>query len=419
MILAHGKIYENKEQDSIVASLQKDICDTLTKERLRMEDILSACDKLSKKAKNGEYDGIIKPMLENMQIPYETYLDYCNMFSFEKLFKKVKTELCGLSEQETQISEHLFRERRPLGTLLHIAAGNVDVLPAYSVIEGLLAGNINILKLPTGDSGVSLKLLSELISECPKLKDYIYVFDVPSAEIETIRTLAGISDGVVVWGGDAAVRAAHQFISPNTKLIIWGHKLSFAYTTLDCSEDMLSELADDICKTNQILCSSCQGIYVDTDNHNELQKFGARFFEILKKANLRAGKAPRGMRAKNTLKLYNDKLENKYTVFSEDGVSVIIKEDSELELSYLFRNVWIKSLSREKIICTLKNKKGYLQSCALLMENSSDKEEIIEYLKIAGLTRITDPSISNILIGEAHDGTFALREYSRIVDIYR
>ena len=145
------------------------------------------------------------------------------MFSAKELREKVETELCGLTESETQISGRLFRERRPLGVLLHIAAGNVDALPAYSVMEGLLAGNIHILKLPTGDSGVSVKLLSELISECPALKDYIYVFDVPSAEIETIKTLADIADGVVAWGGDAAVSAAHQFIKPNTKLIIWGH----------------------------------------------------------------------------------------------------------------------------------------------------------------------------------------------------
>lgn len=419
MILAHGKIYENKEQDSIIASMQSDICKTLMGPKLNTEDVINACDRLSKKAASGAYDGIAKPLLEYVQISYETYLDYCKMFSAKELRKKVDTELCGLSEREVQISEHLFRERRPLGVLLHIAAGNVDALPAYSVMEGLLAGNINILKLPTGDSGVSVKLLSELISECPELKDYIYVFDVPSTEIETIKSLAEISDGVVVWGGDAAVRAAHRFINPNTKLIVWGHKLSFAYAMPDCTDAMLEALASDICKTNQLLCSSCQGIYVDTDDPEQLQKFGYRFFEILKKANLKLGKAPRGMRAKNTLKLYNDKLENKYTIFSEDGVSVAVKDDCELELSYLFRNVWIKALPREKIISTLKPQKGYLQSCALLARDCVDRETIIEYLKRAGLTRITGPSLSNVLIREAHDGTFALKEYSRIVDIYR
>lgn len=419
MILAHGHIYENQEQDRIIAALQKDICHTLMGERISVEDVISACDRLSKKAVGGAYDDMAKPLLDIMQIPYETYLDYCRMFSAEELRKKVDTELSGLPERETPVSEHLFRERRPLGVLLHIAAGNVDALPAYSVMEGLLAGNINLLKLPTGDSGVSVKLLSELIAECPALADYIYVFDVPSTEIDTIQTLAEMADGVVVWGGDVAVRAAHRLVAPNTKLIVWGHKLSFAYTTLACSDEALTCLAEDICRTNQMLCSSCQGIYVDTDDMKQLQEFGSRFFGILQKVNAKLGKAPRGMRAKNTLKLYHDELEGKHTIYSEDGVSVVIKHDAALELSYLFRNVWIKALPRQKIIATLKHQKGYLQSCALLVDEGQDREVILEYLKRAGLTRITNSSLSDVLLGEAHDGTFPLREYSRVVDIYR
>ena len=43
---------------------------------------------------------------------------------------------------------------RPLGVLLHIAAGNADGLPAFSVAEGLATGNINILKLPQADNGL-------------------------------------------------------------------------------------------------------------------------------------------------------------------------------------------------------------------------------------------------------------------------
>lgn len=419
MILAHGKMYENKYQEKIIASLESDICSTLAGPRLKIDDVISACDNLSKKAVSGEYDDIAKPLLEFMHMSYQTYLDYCRSFSEKELRKKVEIELCGLSETEVQVSEHLFRERRPLGVLLHIAAGNVDALPAYSVMEGLLSGNINILKLPMGDSGVSVKLLSELIDICPSLKDYIYVFDVPSTEIETIKSLANISDGVVVWGGDSAVKAVHQYITPNTKMIVWGHKLSFAYAKPDCPDDMLESLASEICITNQLLCSSCQGIYLDTSEPEQLQKFASRFFEILKKANIQYGKCPGGMRAKNTLKLYCDKLEGKDMIYSEDGVSVVVKDDSELELSYLFRNVWIKSLPREKIIHTLRHQKGYLQSCTVLANEGPDKEEIIEHLKRAGLTRFPCSFLSNLFFGEAHDGTFPLREYSRVIDIYR
>ncbi len=73
MILAHGKIYENKEQDSIIASLQSDICETLMGPKLNTEDVINACDRLSKKAASGAYDGIAKPLLEYVQISYADF----------------------------------------------------------------------------------------------------------------------------------------------------------------------------------------------------------------------------------------------------------------------------------------------------------------------------------------------------------
>ena len=48
----------------------------------------------------------------------------------------------------------------PLGTLFHVTAGNVDGLPAFSAVEGLLTGNINLVKLPSGDQGLSLAVFS-------------------------------------------------------------------------------------------------------------------------------------------------------------------------------------------------------------------------------------------------------------------
>ncbi|MBR2912876.1 MAG: hypothetical protein IKC40_03015, partial [Oscillospiraceae bacterium] len=64
---------------------------------------------------------------------------------------------------------------RPLGTLLHIAAGNMDILPAYSVAEGLLTGNINILKLPSVDNGITVALFELLLTIEPRLRDYVYI----------------------------------------------------------------------------------------------------------------------------------------------------------------------------------------------------------------------------------------------------
>ena len=419
MILMHGEVIDSNVEQKYLTGLYEKCAKTLTaKEPITTECVIAACDKLYQTAMQGAYDDIALPLLRMANLSYERFQTLARLFSKEELEYKCKTELGEWYVDLPALKTGTVRKRYPLGILFHIAAGNVDGLPAYSVIEGLLAGNINILKLPTGDNGLSVRLLSELIRFEPKLKDYIYVFDVPSAETETLRVLAELADAVVVWGGDEAVAAARQLAGVNTKIIPWGHKLSFAYVTEQADEAALYGLARHICETNQVLCSSCQGIFLDTENQEVQERFGERFFELLKQANEELGKADIGMRGKNTLRLYTDSLEvsDGRRVLQEEGISVVIREDRELELSYLFRNVWVKRLPRQEIVEKLKRHKGHLQTCGLLC-GSEEKAELADLLGTAGVVRITGSDMSRMIPGEAHDGTYPLRDYSRIVEV--
>jgi hypothetical protein len=341
------------------------------------------------------------------------------MFEKPSLLKKVEIELGKDYDLISELDEDNQKERYPLGILFHIAAGNVDVLPAYSVIEGLLAGNINILKLPSGDKGVSVKLLAELIKIEPKLKPYIYVFDVPSTEIETLKHFADIADAIVVWGGDTAVKAARGMASVTTKIIEWGHKLSFAYATLDASDEDMEGLAHHMAMTDQVLCSSAQGIFVDTDLREELDKFAERFFNIFVEANKAHKPVPYGMKSKNALQLYYEELEatsSKKRIWKKDGISVMTSDDCELELSLMFRSIWIKMLPNNKIIERLKPHKNHLQTVGLL--TGREKIEQLKNLLIrTGVTRITKgKDMSRIIVGESHDGMYPLMLYSRVVE---
>ena len=418
MILYKGKIYPDSKQNELIDSLEGDIVETLSKpQRLTTQAVIAASQRLYEKAANGFYDSIALPLLNEFGISYERYQAMAKAFSAEVLRYKCEIELGSDFDALPPLKSGTVRKIAPLGVLFHIAAGNVDGLPAYSVAEGLLSGNINVLKLPSGDTGLSIKLLSDLIAEEPSLAEYIYVFDVPSTEFETLKRLAKLADGVVVWGGDMAQRAARDMCDVTTKIIPWGHKLSFAYATQNVTDEQLHELASHVCATEQVLCSSCQGIFFDTDSSEKLQRFARRFFEILKQENGRFGKADMAMRGRNSVQLYNDRLENKYPlVLCDDGVSVVVKEDSELELSYTFRNVWVKALPREQIVKALKKQKGYLQTCGLLCD-AQEKQEIAQSLISAGVVRVTGGDLSRTFFGEAHDGTYALREYTKIVEI--
>lgn len=422
MILYRGKKYNDTDQAKLLSSLQSDCLNTLSQsKKLQTSILINACDVLAKDIMNGKFDKIIKPLLKEFDIPKEQFSNYISMFSKASLEKKVEIELgtdyLSLSNLNEENERHIY----PLGVLFHIAAGNVDVLPAYSVIEGLLVGNINILKLPTGDKGVSVELLSELIRIEPKLQEYIYVFDVPSTEIDTLKTFADIADAIIVWGGNEAVKAARRMASLNTKIIEWGHKLSFAYASIDATDDEIKGLAKNIITTNQLLCSSVQGIYVDTDSREELDSFAERVFNLFLDVQKDFQLIPFGIRSKNAVELYYEEMVQKETgkrIWKQDGISIVTSNDSNLELSLLFRNIWIKMLPSDNIVQVIKPNKSYLQTATILAQN--DKYNLyLNKLIQAGLVRIKKPSdMSEVILGESHDGMYPLRLYTRIVEVY-
>ena len=91
--------------------------------------------------------------------------------------------------------------------------------------------------------------------------------------------------------------------------------------------------------------------------------------------------------------------------------------DSRLELSWLGGNCWVKPLPRRKLLAALKGQKGYLQTAGLLCA-PEERQELSALLARAGLVRITEAGeMSRTLSGEAHDGDYPLRAYSRIVEM--
>ena len=146
-------------------------------------------------------------------------------------------------------------------------------------------------------------------------------------------------------------------------------------------------------------------------------KLAKRVLPILAATSQKLGTLPLTMKAKNALLLYNDKLEgNADNIFMDKGVSVIVKDDNTLELSYLYQNIWIKPLLKKDIVKVLKPNKNLLQTVSI-NSGISDKEEIIRLLAKAGITRITSlGDNSRMLPGESHDGEYALRRYIRIVE---
>lgn len=430
MILANGEIYPSSQQGRILDGLEERINATRTSERLDAETVIDAIDQLGKRIAAGEFNELIAPFgLEKMANEMKNSVRLLNR---DYLERKMETELgrdffaphesaagFGLSGVRTQAV--------PLGTLFHISAGNVDFLPAYTVAEGLLTGNVNLLKLPQADSGLTVLALQKLMEIQPKLKHFIYVFDTPSSDIAVMKRLAGMADGIVVWGGDAAIGAARSFAPVGAKLIEWGHRLSFAYLSGDwrTRADELTALAEHIVKTEQLLCSSCQTIFLNTSEISDIERFCREFLPYLEAARKKYPISDIGASAECTLKGYTAALETLMTggsgaedkVFRGYQCSLTACENSELELSEMFGRLCVKRLPAQDIMHVLRRQKGYLQTAGLLCDEG-EFARLSDSLIRSGVNRVTTLGhMSEHFMGESHDGEYSLRRYVRMVNI--
>ncbi len=428
MILANGKLYESSEQNTVLDKLESEINSTRANLSLDVETVISAADTLGKKITDGEFNDIITAFLGNTP---DEYLKLAEDFmNADNLCFRIKEELGENFSSQRNINppyglKQATVKLMPLGTLLHIAAGNMDGLPAFSVLEGLLTGNVNILKLPQADNGLTIEIFRKLIEIEPKLAPFIYVFDTPSSDISAMKRMAEISDGIAVWGGDTAVSAVRALAPTGAKLIEWGHKLGFAYISGYEDKDVeLSALAKHIIDTRQLLCSSCQTIFIDTEDMADVTSFCREFLLYLESAEKENTITETGAIAEMSLRRYTEQLE-KYIgkksygkeIFQDKKCSLTACEDSELELSYMYGNCLVKRLPRSEIMSVLRKSKGYLQTAGLIC-TPDKREKLTDILAKAGVNRIMRAgNMSVTFCGEAHDGEYPLRRYMRIVNI--
>lgn len=342
----------------------------------------------------------------------------------DTLSRKIFIELGENPFVWKRVNDGIEEKEQPLGVIVHIGAGNTLGLSAFSVIEGLLSGNINILKLPENERGISARILIRLVEIEPLLKPYIYVLDVSSKNKQVINQLIQVANGVVVWGSDVAISGIRQLAPPSLPIIEWGQKLSFAYfTKQENDENDLQGLARDICLTDQLYCSSPQCVFYETSNPKELDDFTNRLARYLEAAVCEFPSNERSVDVQAQITLTHELIrmeailkEKKLITDEQKQYSVMVDYHPELKPSPLYRNIWAMPIKREELFRMLRAHRGYLQTVGLSC-NKEDLEELSKIFYAAGINRITPcGSMSNHYVGEAHDGSYPLRRYVRKVN---
>ena len=418
MILYKGEVYGGEHTAKLLQTLRADADETLLHKRIDREKLISSADIISKRIKAGEYNCLLSEIDVD---GIDEYIEKAaEMLKRENLLLNIKASLPSLIDLP-DIVQYIA----PVGVLFHIAAGNIDVLPAYSVLCGLICGNVNVLKLPSQDNGITVKILSELIKIMPELSDFIYVFDTPSSDIGSILKMTEAADKVVVWGGDEAVSAVRRMLPANIGIVEWGHRVSFAYIGIDYKKypEKLQGLAEHIIKTSQLFCSSCQRIYINSDRVENAEAFCADFLPYLQSARDKYPLKDKGAAAEATLLKYAEKIEksinNEYKdekKYYGEECALTVKAEKELEISGFFGVCDVTPLPLHELFSVLRAKKGYLQTACIIADDATAQaaEDIIVR---AGVNRITRPEhMSDAFIGESHDGAPELYNYVRIIN---
>ena len=425
--IIRGKLCQNADIDDLLLRLENDLTIDLAAPALKTNVVVSALDALGQRLLKDE-SFLIKELVAtglNETEARSAKIGATSILNSKQLYLKLKRELSAKPLEMTRISvrqPHL-EGYMPLGVLGHVASSNDALLPFLTAVEGLLAGNINIVKTATGASDVALELAAALCDIEPKLEPYLYIIPLSSSETDRLKTLFSVCDGLVVWGSEKAVKNVSELAPAGIPIIAWGHRISFAYVTkAGKNMNALEGIAHDACVNEQQACSAPQVVYYEAESRNELLAFAQELATAMD--NISPQYPPheksQAEQAEITSQTELTKLKEimgDAAVIEGDGYRIYVSYDDGLESSPLYRSLIVKMIKRSEMIKVLRPFRSYLQTVGL----SSAGNEIAELSMLfyrAGVTRLTSAgNMAEGYTGEPHDGVRALTRYVRRVSL--
>ncbi len=395
---------------------------------LRTSDVLDACDSLSKDIRAGRCGDLREALVrDGTEDPDAVMAALADGISREALTTKLIAEL-GTDEpfeiRRIDMRRQHFEGWAPVGVLFHITAGNSPIVAPMAAVEGLLSGNINILKVAGNLGEFATEVLLRLC-RAPSIADRIYMLRIRSSQKELMRGLMDRADCISAWGGEEAIEAIRKEAPRGTPVVEWGHKISFAYVTPSCFDmDTARMLARSICRNEQQSCSSPQCVLLDTCSREEVDRMATLLSEALDEARETLPRiAPD---AAESAEIATVKELHRSDLYFNDGdvvedpqhtYRILVSYGTKFMPSPLFRTVWLSPLERGGLTSGLRGMRRYLQTCGLAC-TLDELEEVSSALYRAGVQRITPVgSMSASYAGEPHDGGFALPKFMRRVSM--
>ncbi|MCR5702215.1 MAG: hypothetical protein K6G76_08740 [Lachnospiraceae bacterium] len=181
------------------------------------------------------------------------------------------------------------------GVVFHIAPSNVPVNCMFSYAFGLLAGNANIVKIPSKDFdslNCMIRVLKDVIEEeaYSVIKEMTSFVKYDRNETGYTEEYSSKCDVRVIWGGDATVNSIRRVLLPPRSIeITFADRYSFGIldvaTILNMSDEDITTLChgfyNDTYLMDQNACSSPHLILFHKDNcdDEDVRKAKDRFWD--------------------------------------------------------------------------------------------------------------------------------------------
>lgn len=383
--------------------------------------------------KEGIYNKLEKDLLhrgdvseEDAKLSMNALIDFIDISNLRlKLKREFKTEN-PFEMKRVSMRENHFESYYPLGVLVHVTPNNSPLLSTLAVIEGLLAGNVNVLKLGRKDSDFAVIFFSELmkLDSTNSLKKYVYIGRVSSKDKTFLKEYFSIADVVSAWGNEESLKSIKELVPSGTRIVEWGHKISFAYISKEMMNDKstLEKMAFEICNNEQQACSSPQCLFIEDATFEDLVVVGNHLKDVLEKISPTIKRIlPEGAElaeltvTKEQVRLEESFSEAKMIEASDKSFRIYIDTKEAISASPLFRTIWLKPLKRSNIVSSLRPLKSYMQTVGLAC-SVFDKNELVHTFLKAGVQRVRSiGEMTNSYMGEPHDGEFALSRYCQKV----
>lgn len=423
-------IWKGRKVDSfreLLGSLDSEIESTIGRFP-RLEDVIDACDSISRRIRSGDTDRYMSALeRDGAEDPVAIINALAEIYSREAMMQKIDRELGTQDPFELNrisATEQLYEAWRPLGVMFHVTSGNSPIVAPTAMADGLITGNINIMKAASGIGEFACEVFSDL-GEHPGLSDFIYLLRFSSSDKETMSFLLDRADCISVWGGEEAVASIREMAPRGIPFVVWGHRISFAYIEPDCiTESTMDDVAKSVCRNEQQSCSSPQCVLIDTEDRDVIDRAARMLGEALDRAKSRyPRKAPDDAQAAEITAV--TQVHDCDTFFHpgdtlrdpEGTWRILVGYDTRFQPSPLFRTVWLSPLPRDRLASKLRFMRQYLQTAGLAC-TLDDIEQVSAALYSAGVGRITPvSSMSMGYNGEPHDGGYTLPRYLRRVSM--